>query len=71
MTTRYTNEEWAVRIRDFERDLVVPRRQHPYPPIGSPAFAKLIDHTLLKLEATPTQIDTLCSEARSYGFKVR
>ncbi len=70
MTTRYTNEEWAARIQAVERDLSVPRVQHPYPAIGSPAFAKLIDHTLLKLEATPPQIDALCSEARKYGFKV-
>ncbi len=32
-------------------------------------FAKYIDHTLLKPEATPEQIDTLCDEAIKYGFK--
>lgn len=33
-----------------------------------PDIAKLIDHTLLKPEATYDQIDQLCSEAREYGF---
>lgn len=31
-------------------------------------MAKLIDHTLLKPEATYAEIDQLCDEARQYGF---
>lgn len=31
-------------------------------------IAKMIDHTLLKPEATVEQIKTLCEEARQYGF---
>jgi deoxyribose-phosphate aldolase len=31
-------------------------------------IARLIDHTLLKPEATPEQIARLCAEAREYGF---
>jgi len=31
-------------------------------------IASLIDHTLLKPEATPEQIVQLCTEAREYGF---
>lgn len=31
-------------------------------------IARLIDHTLLKPEATPAQVDQLCEEARSYQF---
>lgn len=31
-------------------------------------LARMIDHTLLKAEATPAQIDTLCREALEYGF---
>lgn len=31
-------------------------------------LAKYIDHTLLKPEATPTEIEKLCREAREYGF---
>jgi deoxyribose-phosphate aldolase len=32
------------------------------------ALAAMIDHTLLKPEATTAQIDQLCDEARSFGF---
>jgi deoxyribose-phosphate aldolase len=32
------------------------------------ALARLIDHTLLKPEATPAQIERLCAEATSHGF---
>jgi deoxyribose-phosphate aldolase len=32
------------------------------------AIARLIDHTLLKPDATPDQIAQLCMEARQYGF---
>ena len=31
-------------------------------------LAKYIDYTLLKATATPAQIETLCQEARQYGF---
>ncbi|MEZ4518181.1 MAG: deoxyribose-phosphate aldolase [Chloroflexota bacterium] len=31
-------------------------------------IASVIDHTLLKPDATPTQITDLCNEARTYGF---
>jgi deoxyribose-phosphate aldolase len=30
--------------------------------------ARLIDHTLLKPQATPAQVEQLCDEARRYGF---
>ncbi|KDR81016.1 hypothetical protein GALMADRAFT_91728 [Galerina marginata CBS 339.88] len=36
---------------------------------GDPRFPLAIDHTLLKQDATPTQIDSLCDEAIKYGFK--
>lgn len=32
------------------------------------AMARVIDHTLLKPEGTPAQIDRLCDEARTWGF---
>ena len=32
------------------------------------ALNRYIDHTLLKAEATPAQIETLCKEARKYNF---
>jgi deoxyribose-phosphate aldolase len=31
-------------------------------------FSRYFDHTLLKADATPEQIVTLCNEARQYGF---
>ena len=45
----------------------------PFASITSPAdprFPLAIDHTLLKPDATPAQIDVLCDEAIRYGFKV-
>jgi deoxyribose-phosphate aldolase len=38
------------------------------PPIPASEVAKLIDHTLLKPEATRADIDRLCEEARRYSF---
>ncbi|KAL9100971.1 MAG: hypothetical protein Q9163_003713 [Psora crenata] len=38
----------------------------------SPGFeyvAQIIDHTLLKLDATEEQVDSLCEEAKRYNFK--
>lgn len=35
------------------------------------ALAQAIDHTLLKPDATPQQIEALCVEAIEYQFKVR
>jgi deoxyribose-phosphate aldolase len=35
---------------------------------ANPELARLIDHTLLKPEATPDQIAQLCYEARKHGF---
>ncbi len=40
----------------------------PSPMSGDPSLATLIDHTLLKPEATRDDILRLCSEARQYGF---
>lgn len=38
------------------------------PPLTRAELARLIDHTLLKPEATPAQIERLCAEARAHGF---
>src|SRR6185503_12355553 len=35
---------------------------------AQPGMARLIDHTLLKPDATPDQVAQLCYEARKYGF---
>jgi deoxyribose-phosphate aldolase len=38
------------------------------PPVDADHLAKMIDHTLLKPEATNADIEKLCQEARTYGF---
>jgi deoxyribose-phosphate aldolase len=43
-----------------------PPEVEPLPSV--PALARLIDHTMLRPEATPAQIVRLCSEAREYEF---
>ncbi|MCD6518991.1 MAG: deoxyribose-phosphate aldolase [Anaerolineae bacterium] len=47
-------------------------KAHPPQPreiqLGASALAAMIDHTLLKPEATPAMIDKLCAEAREYRF---
>ncbi len=40
----------------------------PIFPLTALDLARMIDHTLLKPEATPAQIERLCSEARQYSF---
>lgn len=72
MTTRYTNAEWEAIIADTQQDVLaaITEEPRPCPMIGSREFARTIDHTLLKIEATRAQIDTLCAEARVAGFAV-
>lgn len=70
MTNRYTNGEWAAIIKQTEEAVVVSQEAYPCPEIGSTAFMKTIDHTLLKLEAKSPQFDDLCAEARVDGFAV-
>jgi deoxyribose-phosphate aldolase len=40
----------------------------PTPPLTAPDIAALIDHTILKPEATRVDIARLCEEARIFGF---
>lgn len=82
MTDRYTNEEWAAQIAETRKAVLKEvesgeRAQKVYegPKMrnGNEALkqlAKTVDHTVLKLDATSTQIDSLCSEARTEEFKV-
>ncbi len=45
--------------------------QHPLPDVPAPTaaeLAKMIDHTLLKPEATPSMVQALCAEAREHHF---
>lgn len=81
MTDRYTNEEWAAQIAETQKAVLKEvesgeRAEKVYegPKMrnGSEALkelAKTVDHTVLKLDATSAQIDSLCSEARTEDFK--
>ncbi|NLX35289.1 MAG: deoxyribose-phosphate aldolase [Chloroflexi bacterium] len=51
-------------VAAFERDYVEPA---PVAVAGS-ALAAMIDHTILKPEATPADVAALCQEARMHGF---
>ncbi|KAL8916473.1 MAG: hypothetical protein Q9208_008505 [Pyrenodesmia sp. 3 TL-2023] len=69
MATQYTQSEWQSIIDSAERGLPSSYPEYKAPAPGTPDFAKCIDHTLLKLDATKEQIDQLCEEALKYGFK--
>ncbi|KAL9001705.1 MAG: hypothetical protein Q9188_005328 [Gyalolechia gomerana] len=69
MTTRYTQAEWRVIIDEAERDLPSSFPRYKAPTLGTLDFAKCIDHTLLKLDATKEQIDLLCEEAKKHAFQ--
>lgn len=82
MTDRYTNEEWDSQIRQTIKNVIkevdsgeraAKVYEGPQMRNGEEALkelAKTVDHTVLKLDATSTAIDALCSEARTDGFKV-
>jgi deoxyribose-phosphate aldolase len=58
------------RITDRVKQLLTgPSGSAPLPPVIPPEqLAKLIDHTMLRPDATSADIQTLCDEARQYGF---
>ena len=70
MTRTHTNEEWQLIIDQAGQSLPKEPITYKTPTVGSEAFAKTIDHTLLKLDATEEQVDALCEEARKSDFKV-
>lgn len=83
MTDRYTNPEWQAQIDETIRHVLKevesgerankvyegPRMRNGEEALKQ--LAKTIDHTVLKLDATSSAIDGLCSEARTEEFKVR
>lgn len=83
MTDRYTNPEWQAQIDETIRHVLKevesgerankvyegPRMRNGEEALKQ--LAKTIDHTVLKLDATSSVVDGLCSEARTEGFKVR
>ena len=70
MTTRYTDDEWETIIDKAEGNLPRTPVEYKAPNVGSEEFAKTIDHTILKLDATKEQVDAICEEARRFHFKV-
>ena len=67
-----TTEEWAAVINAKISQV----KNSPAPisstktPLTNYQLAQTIDHTLLKPDATPSQIDDLCDEAIKHHFKV-
>ena len=68
-----TNEDWAAliakKIPEVLADQSTPSTAFSALTTPGDVFATGIDHTLLKPEATPTQIDKLCDEAIKHKFK--
>jgi deoxyribose-phosphate aldolase len=67
----YSDADWAKLFSEIESSLVVTDQPHPVADPGSPEFAKYIDHTLLKLDATEEQINQICDQAKAENFAVR
>jgi deoxyribose-phosphate aldolase len=55
-------------LLDLCRDLGICRVGGAIEPIGTPGLAALIDHTMLKPDATRAEIERLCEEAREHLF---
>ena len=82
MTDRYTNEEWNGQIQESIKNVLkeVDSGQRAKKVYEGPRMrngeealrqlARTVDHTVLKLDATQSAIDGLCSEARTENFKV-
>lgn len=67
-----TNQQWALELHSkIPEVLGWPIVYPPSLPITEPndAFASLIDHTQLKPDASPDQINKLCDEAIKHKFK--
>lgn len=58
--------------KQLGRDVPLPPEDEPLSPSllpeSSAALARFIDHTLLKADATPADIERLCDEARRFEF---
>lgn len=67
-----TSEQWASELASITPHILSAPAEQVESSISKPdaAFARYIDHTLLKPDATPAQIDALCDEALKYNFKV-
>ena len=71
----FTKEEWTAELTHAEQQLntISKSQQRTSLPLNFSSrteVAGLIDHTLLKLDATEEQVDELCEESVKNGFKV-
>jgi len=66
-----TQDEWLRIIDKAQQDLSSVPPEYSVSQLTTGAVAETIDHTLLKPEASHTQVDALCDEAKQFGFKVR
>ncbi|KAL0954212.1 hypothetical protein HGRIS_005340 [Hohenbuehelia grisea] len=71
MASNRTTEEWAEVVREKIQQVLGGEEAGSVTvdPDYEKKLAQYIDHTLLKPDATPAQIDALCNEALQYGFK--
>lgn len=70
MAETRSDQDWQEIISDLLPS-VEDKTAVEYPAYPEPSdLASYIDHTLLKLDATPQQIDQLCEEAKQHNFKV-
>jgi len=66
-----TQERWSHQVAEKIRAIQSRSEALPSAPvneIGAAELAKMIDHTLLKADATKDQIVALCQQAHEYGF---
>ncbi len=71
MAAQFTQEEWLAIFHQAQKENLSNTAISDYkvPALGSREFAQTIDHTLLRLDVTQVQIDTLCEEAKICDFK--
>jgi deoxyribose-phosphate aldolase len=74
-----TDEEWASEITTFFQQAdtlaqadkpALDKKDLDSLKADPKSIASYIDHTVLKLDATGTEIDKLCEEAQTFGFAV-
>jgi deoxyribose-phosphate aldolase len=69
----WTDSEWEALIHEKASEIELDLGPGPLASIMSPSddrFPLALDHTLLKPDATSSQIDAFCAEAIKFGFKV-
>lgn len=68
-----TDSGWVAFIHANISEMESTTESGPLASVTSPLdvrFPLSLDHTLLKQDATPSDIDKLCAEAITFGFKV-